>query len=333
MKKITLIIFFFSIINAYSQYEEHIPSLVEAYFSPLSESVSNGINNGWYNTAKPHGILGFDLSFSLNMIHIPEEALSYNPNDLENYTSNTTSLPNIFSRGLGEILSQTEQVQYQGPNNSISTLNIANEKYFSPKILPIPVLNGGFGIGKKTSINFRYLPEKTISISNLDSRIGLSTSLWGAGIKHDLLQYLPAGNLIPLGLSIQGAHTSISNKINSPAEEFNLNINTSTINLIASKSFILFTAMASIGFNSTKSEVINYPNVLSYVLFGFPATLYEDGSFNNGDFNYYDIKFDRVTEFRQNIGVKFNIAIVSIHLNHTFSKYPVTTIGAGVSIN
>ena len=109
-------------------------------------------------------------------------------------------------------------------------------------------------------------------------------------------------------------------------------MNTSTINLIASKSFILFTAMASLGINSTKSEVINYPNVLSYGLFGFSPTL-NGGLLGHGDYSYYDIKFDRVTEFRQNIGVKFNIAIVSIHLNHTFSKYPVTTIGAGVSIN
>ena len=37
-------------------------------------------------------------------------------------------------------------------------------------------------------------------------------------------------------------------------------------------------------------------------------------------------------EFRTNIGVRINLTIITLQLNHTFSKYPVTTLGVGLSI-
>ena len=38
--------------------------LIEAYFTPMAESFGAGLNSGWYNTAKPHSLGGFDLTFT-----------------------------------------------------------------------------------------------------------------------------------------------------------------------------------------------------------------------------------------------------------------------------
>ena len=45
-----------------------------------------------------------------------------------------------------------------------------------------------------------------------------------------------------------------------------------------------------------------------------------------------EMKFENNNEFRANIGLRFNIAVIAIHANHTFSKYPVTTLGLAVGL-
>ena len=55
--------------------------LIEAYFTPMAESFGAGLNNGWYNTAKPHSLGGFDLTFTLNTVIIPNSAETFNIED------------------------------------------------------------------------------------------------------------------------------------------------------------------------------------------------------------------------------------------------------------
>ena len=52
--------------------------LLEAYFTPMAESFGAGLNNGWYNTAKPHSLGGFDLTFTVNTVIIPSSAKTFN---------------------------------------------------------------------------------------------------------------------------------------------------------------------------------------------------------------------------------------------------------------
>jgi len=44
------------------------------------------------------------------------------------------------------------------------------------------------------------------------------------------------------------------------------------------------------------------------------------------------MKFENNNEFRANVGLRFNLAVVNINANHTFSKYPVTTLALGVGL-
>ena len=44
------------------------------------------------------------------------------------------------------------------------------------------------------------------------------------------------------------------------------------------------------------------------------------------------MKFENNNEFRANVGLRLNLAVVNINVNHTFSKYPVTTLGLGVGL-
>jgi len=45
-----------------------------------------------------------------------------------------------------------------------------------------------------------------------------------------------------------------------------------------------------------------------------------------------NMDFESVREFRTNIGIRFNITVIALQANHTFSKYPVTTVGVGITL-
>ena len=55
--------------------------LITAYFTPMAESFGASLNNGWYNTAKPHSLGGFDITFAINTVMIPNSGKTYKIGD------------------------------------------------------------------------------------------------------------------------------------------------------------------------------------------------------------------------------------------------------------
>ena len=89
-------------------------NFLEAYFSPFAESIGAGLNKGWYNTAKPHKLAGFDVSLSLNLITISDEVASFDVNSIENFSSTSSSTPSILGSGKGATINyQNENVSGQ----------------------------------------------------------------------------------------------------------------------------------------------------------------------------------------------------------------------------
>ena len=97
------------------------------------------------------------------------------------------------------------------------------------------MVNAGIGLIKKTELDIRYLPNYNFSLGFIGKG---SVNLWGIGLKHDLMQYIPiVGNTIPLDLSFQFGHTSLNTNFNyEPSDGINqdvdLNVSSTTINLI-----------------------------------------------------------------------------------------------------
>ena len=53
--------------------------LVEGYTAPMLRAFGYGLNQGWYNTAKPHKIAGIDITLMVSKVNIPNADLFYNP--------------------------------------------------------------------------------------------------------------------------------------------------------------------------------------------------------------------------------------------------------------
>tara|TARA_B100000242_G_scaffold287421_1_gene254236 strand:+ start:3032 stop:3976 length:945 start_codon:yes stop_codon:yes gene_type:complete len=313
MKKLNIIILILiSYVSAFSQQNilqnnlNEGEKLIEAYFTPMAETFGAGLNNAWYNTAKPHSILGFDVTFSLNTVIIPNSAENFMIEDNFNgiFTSSDEDASTIFGS-----MSSTQMNYNPGNNLASSSFNMPGG--LKTPILPLPMIQAGIGVYKKTSLDIRYMP-----ILNVGDNININ--LYGFGAKHDLLQWIPAvGNVIPMSLSIQAGYTNLNTELKVAGQEVALNTKATTLNLIASKKVLMLTGYAGIGYSYSNTNFSANPN---FDLNGL--------SFDNE----LDISFESTKKLRTNLGLRLNIALMTIHADYTFADYPTATIGVGVSL-
>jgi len=102
--------------------------------------------------------------------------------------------------------------------------------------------------------------------------------------------------------------------------EATLGVYATTINLLLSKKLLMFTPYVGVGYNSSKttfSAAGKYTLGTAYV----PTDIIEDG-----------FEFESKNNFRTNIGFRFNIAVIALQANYTFSEYPTATLGIGISV-
>ena len=286
-------------------------SLVEAYISPLGNSLGAGLNNGWYNTAKPHKLGGFDITFTTNFILINENVKTFVIDDVIKDAESTIFEGGEVSTILGNF------------NGNIVFNDTAYQmlKGLDIPAIPLPVLQAGIGLFKGTELTIRYIPE--LEIGNAGK-----VDLMGFGIKHDILQWIPVVEKIPIDFSFQLGYTKLGTEIElidpngyipDPTKS-NLDISATTINLLLSKKLLMFTPYVGLGYSSTKttfSATGKYNLGNTYV----PIEIIEQG-----------FEFESNNKLRTNIGFRFNITFIALQANYTFSEYPVATIGVGLSI-
>jgi len=306
----TIVAFTTSFIS-YSQsvFQEDIlqgEKLIEAYFTPIAKSFGASLNNGWYNTAKPHKLGGFDVTFTLNTVIIPNSAESFKIKDSFGniFTSNAAEASTIFGNN------EETEMTYINSNTGIE-YEFDMPGGLKIHAFPLPMIQAGIGLIKKTAIDIRYMPM--LNISN-----NININLLGFGVKHDLLQWIPLmGDAIPISLSIQGGYTSLNTELKISDQDVELKTNATTINLIASKKILMITGYAGIGYNSATTTFT------SQTKFNLDGIIFEEK---------IETSFESNKNLRTNIGLRLNLTIITIQADYTFSEYPTTTIGIGVSL-
>ena len=284
-------------------------AFLQEYLNPLGNGLGAITNNGWYNSAKPHKVLGFDATFTLSVLNVSDEKKSFDPNSISNFSSSETSTPTILGSGDGAIV-QYDGEEFKLPNQKTS---------FSTLILPN--FNFGLGIFKNTELNGRYIPNYKYNLGFFGKgEIGM----WGVGFKHDLLQWIPIiGNAIPISLSLQAGHTQLNSELSILDQEVNIDVQATNLNIILSRKLLMLTGYTSFGYN------------FSTTTFSAGENINDSENFNLNELEIdlpIEMKFENNNEFRANVGLRFNLAVVNINANHTFSKNPVTTLGLGVGL-
>ena len=314
MKKalLTIIIFCISLTSKSQVQVDDIndaQAFLQEYLSPLGNGLGAITNNGWYNSAKPHRFLGFDATFTLSVLNITDENKSFDPNSITNFSSNSTSTPTILGKGDGAT------VNYKGEQ-----FKLPNQSTLIPALV-LPNFNFGLGVFKKTELNGRFIPNYKYNIGFFGKG---EISMWGLGFKHDLLQWIPIiGNAIPMSLSLQAGHTQLNSGLSILDQDVSIDVQATNFNIILSRKILMLTGYTSVGYNFSTTTFTAGEDITNLDTFNL----------NELEISLpIEMKFENNNEFRANVGLRFNLAVIAIHANHTFSKYPVTTIGLGVSL-
>ncbi len=308
--------------------------LMQAYIKPFTNAYGYNMTAGWYNTAKVHSLLGFDLTFTFDVAIVPTADKTFELSSLNLSSNSNGTAPTIAGQNTpGPIVTYNS-----GPKTvSYNTPNGINLGYW-----PAPMVQLGIGLIKGTEIIGRYLPELKLGSEG-------SIGLWGIGLKHSIKQWIPAIDHIPflnvavmVGYSQLHTVDNISVTPNSIGvidstgnnafqnQKLDLTIKSLTANAIASVDIPILTVYLGLGFSSTSAVLKtlgNYP---------IPNINHFNGS------NIYITDQDIVSEpinktmkagikARLNGGIKIKMGVITLHFDYTKADYSIVTAGLGVS--
>ena len=297
--------------------------LTEGYLEPFMNAFGNGMSNGWYNTAKAHKTLGFDLTITVNAAMVPESEKFYSVDNsrLNNVTLVSPSdgkVPTMFGPDTAPVYRDNlTGDQFDGPSG------LGLDEELPIRAVPVPMAQLGIGIIKNTDLKIRWTPE-----IDLDGEGKIK--MWGVGVMHDVKQYIPGIKNLPFDLSgfigftklkLTADLTEASPDLVSTDGEGLFETNSLTIQGLISKKFSILTLYGGVGYNNVKSKIgINGSYTLD------PGSILEETLTDPVNLNF-GASGPRLTG-----GFRLKLAILTLHADYTLQKYSTLTAGVGFTV-
>lgn len=305
--------------------KEDVNYLAEGYLSPFLRATANGVNQGWYNTAKPHKIAGFDLTFSTALVGIPssDKLFTVDNNQLSQVTlidangqavpdNGSASVPTIFGPGTPSTYKfDVDDSEFEGaPGNG------EDFDQFLKSRVPVPILNLGIGLPKGTELKIRYTPEIKLGDQG-------EFQLIGFGLMHNIKQYIPGIKNLPFDLSGFVGYTKMTLRaeLDEPGQTGEFSITGTTIQGIISKKLSILTVYGAAGYNIGKGTID--------VKGSFDTD--GDGTAANNLENPVALSVSSSGP-RVSAGMRLKLLIFTFHADYTLQKYSTLTAGVGLSI-
>jgi hypothetical protein len=312
---------------------------LQSYISPYANAFGAGLSGGWYNTAKPHKFGGFDITFSTSAGIVPTSAQTFDVTKI--------GLTTLSGTGMAPTIAGPNE---EGPQMTYREGGIALATFKAPKgadwkYVPVPTAQVGIGLPLGTELKVRFVPKIKIE--------GGDISLWGVGVLHSIMQYIPGNKVTPFDVSVFGGFTKLQGNVPlglepdpsvgptayvnyNAATSFNnqiLNVKVQSLNLsaIGSVDLKVITFYGGLGYCNSETKMLlsgNFPlpSPIPYA----PYTQYNDNGVKKGsDFPAIDIK--NYSGLRANVGFRLKMAILTIHFDYTRAQYNVLTAGLGFS--
>jgi hypothetical protein len=208
--------------------------------------------------------------------------------------------------------------------------------------VPAPMVQAGIGLIKGTDVMFRYFPN----ISYKENELGL----WGIGGRHDIKQWIPGLKRVPVfKMSILYGFTKLHTFINMNIDPGTINagsievrepndwnnqfgkiwVKSQTVDLLLAADLKVITFYGSLGIVTTKTD-LKFEGDFPVVKFDSQG-LYVDAvtdPLGTLEIKNTDGSF---TKPRFNVGMRFKLAIVTIHFDYSWANYSVLTGGLGFS--
>jgi hypothetical protein len=249
--------------------------LTEAFFNPVMEGFTYGINGGWYHTARTHDRLGFDISVTATGVFFPSSSLTFRPADLGlEHTvliGGNGSVPTMIGAKTETTFETTintpggpETITFSGAQG----LNFGGR--WLVRGMTVPMFQAAVGIGEKTDAKLRFIP--TIGLGSV-TRAGLV----GLGFQHDIKQHIGAWRDKPFDLSLLVGYTRVAGEIrtaisemprpegDTEPQETSFKVHSFLIQALISKQIQKIGLYGGIGYNTSRS----YADMMgSYIIFG-----------------------------------------------------------------
>jgi hypothetical protein len=313
---------------------------LQAYLSPFANAFGSGLSGGWYNTAKPHKFGGFDITMGVSVGIVPSSAGTFDVTKIG--LSSSLSGTGIASSVSGP-KTTGPLMTYRVNGQALATFN--TPKGTDWRYIPVPTAQVGIGLPLGTEVKVRFIPK--IKIQDGD------VSLWGVGLVHSIMQYLPGYKVSPFDVSLFAGYTKLQADVPlglAPDPAFGntayVNYNASTsfknqnlkvsvqalnISAIGSVNLKVITFYGGLGYCKTQTLMTlsgNFPTPTPIVT--APFVQYNDSGVKKGsDFPKLDIK--NFSGLRANVGFRLKLAIFTIHVDYTRAQYNVLTTGLGFS--
>ncbi len=331
MKKLLTLVLVFTSMLSFSQIDlesileggtSDAQTLLRGYVQPFPTGFGNGINGGWYTTAKAHKLLGIDISVIANAAFVPTSAETFTFNNadytnikLDDTSKSTDQLPTLF--GSQKLADRPLLAFSDGNGNSISTSALPGsglKEATGYNAVPSPMVQAGIGLFKNTDLKIRFVPKQT------GDEYEFST--FGVGIMHDLKQWIPFVKRLPFDVSALVAWNSVKSKFfldaqNEPTQALEFNTKTFMLQVLASKKLSIFTLYGGIGTTSYDTDVnmLGQYTTSQNVNYTDPIKLAYDGS-----------------SMRTNLGLSVKLLFINIAAEYALQEYNVFTVRAGFTI-
>ena len=317
---------------------EDMSTYMNHYIRPFMNSFGTGIANGWYNTAATHQPLGFDLTFYVSLVSVPDQDLSFNflqseYNNLRLATGGPDAvLPTLIggtTGGLQFVSSVTDPVTGTVVNSPAFNVPKGVGEDIPTKNIPVPMVQLAVGIIKNTELIVRYAPTVTIGKEK-----DFELKFFGIGVKHDFKQWIPGIKTVPIDLSILIGYTNLNTDFFfsntgtsvvqvSSGSKASFDARIWTVQALVSKKISVLTVYGGIGYNSINSE---YDMTGEY---GFQDVL--DPSKTVFVEDPVSLEFP-LNGFRATAGLRLKFAIFTLHADYTLQEYNTLTVGFGFSV-
>ncbi|TLX74097.1 hypothetical protein E9993_13445 [Labilibacter sediminis] len=329
MKKLILAAFIgLSTLNGYSQID--IGDLLQAgahdanvlahpYMQTYGELLGTSLNSGWYTSAKPHKVLGFDITITGAYTKAPSSATSY---DVANYESKLESFElvdpsNSIAPTIAGDAKNRPELRVKGDMTNLSAFEMPNGTgmdYFLT-----PMVTAGVGLPYGIEIKGRFAPKLELGDAG-------KFGLWGLGVQKDVKDYIPGVKHVPvLNISVLAAYTDFTSSVGVSALDPNLGDQEMEVSASAYTTRLLVGA--------------NLPVIAFYSGFGYG---HSSSDFNVlGDFGTDPITGEQMVDpiklayttsgFDFNVGMRLRLGIIGIHADYTVGEYSSITAGLGIN--
>lgn len=329
-------------------------ALTKAYLKPFGSGFGASLNTGWTNTAKPHRTLGFDLTLSTGLAIVPEADKTFDVTELGLQQLEHEDGPQVSQTISGSNETGSTLAAYADPDGPGGISEQKFLEFTMPEgtnfgYVPAPMVKGAVGIIKDTEIMFRYLPEQNIENYG-------SFKMHGFGLKHGINQWLPAGNLLPVDLSLMFGYSNLDvgsdleitaqDVIQDPdntenpyspsqweGQRISMTTDAWTINALVGKTLPVISVYGGLGYEASTFSIASpgsYPTVI-------PNEAFEDDPQNNEPFivdavdDPINMSIDGENGFHALAGFRLRFAVFHISGSYTLSNYSSYNLRVGIS--